>query len=432
MASLVIITLAVCAVLIAVVLTKPFVNVKGKSLPIYWAVPAAGAILIIALGYITPSEAVAALFCEGSINPIKILILFISMTLMSVFLDEAGFFAQVAELVLSHSGTNQKKMFIYLYAVVSVLTVFTSNDIIVLTFTPFICFFAKNAKIDPMPFLFCEFVAANTWSMLLIIGNPTNIYLASSAGISFTDYTRVMLLPTVLAGGASFAALWLIFRKRLSKPIDKLEAALSSGVKTDRKTVAIGLFHLGSCIVLLTASSYTSIPMWIISLIFAISLYAVSTVYFALTKKDASVIKNSLSRSPLEIIPFVISMFVIISALEKNGVTALAASLLGDGIASYGISSFLFANIINNIPMSVLFSSIIPDVAESATKLYSAVIGSNIGAFLTPIGALAGIMWSGMLRDHGVKFSFGRFAKYGVEIAIPSLAFALIGLSAVL
>lgn len=58
---------------------------------------------------------------------------------------------------------------------VAILTIFTSNDIVILTFTPFICYFSKNAKINPIPYLVAEF-AATTYSMMLIIGNPTNIY----------------------------------------------------------------------------------------------------------------------------------------------------------------------------------------------------------------------------------------------------------------
>lgn len=82
------------------------------------------------------------------------------------------------------------------------MTVFTSNDVIILTFTPPICIFAKKAKISPLPFLFGEFIAANTWSMALIVGNPTIVYLAQSAGITFVEYVSVMALPT-LAGGVN-------------------------------------------------------------------------------------------------------------------------------------------------------------------------------------------------------------------------------------
>ena len=80
--------------------------------------------------------------------------------------------------------------------------------------------------------------------------------------------------------------------------------------------------------------------------------------------------------------------------------------------------------------MSVLFSSITNGIAgpQQAGALYASIIGSNLGAFLTPIGALAGIMWMGMLKNHGVKLSFLKFAEYGAIVSIPTLAAALIGL----
>ena len=60
--------------------------------------------------------------------------------------------------------------------------------------------------------------------------------------------------------------------------------------------------------------------------------------------------------------------------------------------------------------------------------VYATVIGSNLGAFLTPLGALAGIMWSSLLNRAGVSFSFKKFTLYGVILVIPSLAAALLGL----
>ena len=79
--------------------------------------------------------------------------------------------------------------------------------------------------------------------------------------------------------------------------------------------------------------------------------------------------------------------------------------------------------------MSVLYASI-PDMSLKA--LYATIIGSNIGAFLTPIGALAGIMFTGLLKDHGVKMSFKQFSLYGVIIAVPTFVVSLLMLSVML
>jgi arsenical pump membrane protein len=115
----------------------------------------------------------------------------------------------------------------------------------------------------------------------------------------------------------------------------------------------------------------------------------------------------------------------MILALSENGVTAKIDDMLagGDEVFSFGITSFASANIINNIPMSVLFSSIAEPLNGLAkTKaIYASVVGSNLGAFLTPVGALAGIMWSSILRFQKVKFSFGDFVKYGAAVSVPTV-----------
>lgn len=428
------ITCATVGVLVFLsVLIKPYVYVKGLKLGTYWLISLAGAIILLATDSIPLEYLVSELTSASSINPIKILILFFSMTSLSVFLDEVGFFRYLANLALRKTGKKQIGLFIALYAVVSVLTVFTSNDIVVLTFTPFICFFAKNAKINPLPYLFAEFIASNTWSMVLIIGNPTNIYLASAAGIDFMSYASKMILPTCFAGVVSFALLFLIFRKELNKPIN---ATVSPEVVEDKPALAVGVAHLSACTVLLAISSYLSWEMYLISAIFAISLFVSVSVLTAIRKKSFKPISSSFARLPYELIPFVLSMFVLVLSLNYSGTTKTIAELLskGDPIYTVGISSFLTSNVINNIPMSVLFSSILSFTSESHAYLqsvYAAIIGSNIGAFFTPVGALAGIMWASILKRFNVNFSFKKFILYGIVIAIPTLLAALLGLTVI-
>lgn len=425
-AVILIFALSVAAMLLLVFL-KPAVHVGRAAISIFWMAPVCGVLALVIGGRLSLSEIVAGLTAPGAVNPIQILVLFFSMTLLSVFLDEAGFFRYLAGGIMRRAGTGQVKLFVSLYLVVSVLTVFTSNDIIVLTFTPFICYFAKNAKIDPLPYLFCEFVSANTWSMMLIIGNPTNIYLAASNGVDFAAYTAQMLLPTVLAGGASFAMLWLLFRKKLSAPIG---GNAPDTLPMDTPAVWIGGVALGGCVIFLVLSSYLSLPMWVIAAAFCGALYLVAIVMQLVRGRGTLLITRSLLRAPLDVIPFVLSMFVLVLALEKVEATALFANwLTGTGeVLRFGVASFLASNVLNNIPMSVLFASIVGASGASASALYACVIGSNIGAFLTPMGALAGIMWIAMLKDQEISLSFGKFTLLGAAISVPALMAALLGL----
>ncbi len=418
-----------CIGLIALVFTKPAVKIGHEQISIYWLPPVLGALVLAFSGKLSWQEIFAGLTAPTAMNPIKILILFFSMTLISVFLDAAGFFRFLAERMLSRARGSQLSLFLTLYCTVSVLTVFTSNDIIVLTFTPFICYFTRNAKIDPMPYLFCEFIAANTWSMLLIIGNPTNIYLGTGAGLSFFGYIRVMALPTLLAGLGSLGMLLLLFHKKLKQPLRQAEPAPH---RLDRPLVLLGVVHLSLCILFLVLSSYLDLPMWIIALAAFISLFVTATCYLLARQRSLVVIGETLKRTPLEMAPFVLSMFILVLALEKYGVTAQLAELLGEFSAAwgYGVTSFLAANLMNNIPMSVLYSGIAAGAENAA--LYAAIIGSNLGAFFTPIGALAGIMWMQLLRAHDIKLSFARFTRYGAVIAIPAVLLAILGLTLVI
>ena len=428
MIASIVICAVTCVAMIVLILVKPSVKIGKISIDTYWVVALVGAVVLLASGIANAKEVGKALIADTAINPLKILVLFISMTILSIYLDELGFFSYLANVTLKHAKTSQFKLFLYLYLIVSVLTVFTSNDVIILSFTPFICYFAKNAKVNPVPYLAAEFVAANTWSMALIIGNPTNIYLATAYGVNFLEYVKVMALPTLGAGITAFLMLFLMFRKQLKTPINgEPEAA----VIKDKINLIIGVVLLGVCTVMLAVGSYVGVEMWIVSLSAAVCLFVAIGISSLARKQKPIELVKCLKRAPWQLIPFVLSMFVLIIGLAQNGVTEGLAKVLGEGEATvfkYGYSSFLVANVINNIPMSVLFSSIIESVsAEFAMPaVYAAIIGSNVGAFLTPIGALAGIMWSSILKEHGLKFGYTSFLKIGVSVAIPAISAALV------
>jgi arsenical pump membrane protein len=271
--------------------------------------------------------------------------------------------------------------------------------------------------------------------MMLIVGNPTNIYLAQSAGIGFTEYFKVMVLPTVVGGLTSLGVLLLLFRKQLKAPVNKNPEITSiSQVKIDKIPMVVAIFHLFLCIILLAISDFIGFDMWIICLSLAVSLTIFNVAYHLIRSHSIKPIFNSLKKEPYELIPFVLSMFVIVLALRESGVTAKLNDLIITGnntdAFSIGFLSALSANFLNNIPMSVLFESIIS--GQSAPALFGAVIGSNIGAFITPVGALAGIMWSKILSEHQIKLPFIIFIAFGTAIAIPTLITSLTTLFLVL
>ena len=415
-------TIIICAIvfiaLTASIIFFPSIKIKNLQIGSYWLIALVGAVLLISFGAAPLDVVFDALTANSAINPLKILALFFSMTFLSVYLDEVGLFRFLAKKAVAKVGSKQISLFLVLYALTAVLTVFTSNDIVILTLTPFICFFCKNARINPLPYLVGEFAAANTWSMMLVIGNPTNIYLATSAGIGFLDYFKVMALPTLLSGIAELLLIVLLFFRHLKAPLSPQEDDFAVKNKVG---LTVGVFHLFVCLVFLAISGYLGIEMWLASVVCALSLLVFAIVFGVFDRGDRRAI------------PFVLSMFVVVVALNEQGITQKIAALLGEqnSVLTYGVSSYLVANVINNIPMSMLYCSITSSLsgAEFLRAIYASVVGSNVGAFLTPIGALAGIMFTKLTKEHQVDYSFKRFIGYGAAISLPTLAVALLVLS---
>ncbi|MFH1101899.1 MAG: SLC13 family permease [Methanobacteriota archaeon] len=435
-----------CACMIYLILRRPFLyirlGIRRIKLDTYFFGALLGPLLIVAFGILNYSQILQGFRGTGGLNPFGVLVLFLSMVFMSIFLDITGFFEYCARLALKFAGNDGRRLFFSVYLMVSLLTIFTSNDIIILTFTPFIYYFSKNAGINPKPYLIAEFFAANTWSMMLYIGNPTNILLAAAFNLRFDEYFLWMVAPALVAGFTNMVLLYVVFRKHIRQPLLDKETIKPSEAITDAPGALLGLGILGGCIFCLAIGPYFQIPMWTISLGFALTLLVILIVrdsFFAVLRiqvqKKSFTVFSTIRKMPLGIIPFVLALFITVEALRVYGITTeigiLFTRICGTSqtlyVFVYGITSAFTANIVNNIPMTVAYVPI-ANAASSVHLLPSVLattIGSNLGANITPIGALAGIMWISILQEKNVKISFKEFVKYGLLITPITLILCL-------
>ena len=425
-ATLIIAILTFVAIVLSLFLF-PKVRIKKFYFHSYWIIASIGALILIAAQLVPLKEIVAELTADSNINPLKILLLFFSMTIISILLDEFGLFRYLAS-VAAKRAKSQRVLFFSFYFLIALLTVFTSNDVVILTFTPFICFFCRRMKINPIPYLVAEFAAANTWSLLFIIGNPTNIFLGTSAGISFIEYFKVMVLPTIAAGAVELGILYLLFRSKLSGKIGEIDHQVEK--IENIPMLIVGVIHLVTCLVFLVISNYINLEMWMISLVTAASLLFISSILAVTMKRNSEYVTQAIKRLPYPLIPFFLAMFVIVVSLNYQGISNEIAKLYGSSntVWVYGFTSFMMSNVINNIPMSILYTGLCSYLEQGVylKGIYASIIGSNVGAFLTPIGALAGIMFIDLVNDHDVKFTFIDFVKYGAIIALPTISMALL------
>lgn len=411
----IVISLITVLFLIASILFFPKIKLGTIQIDTFWIVTMIGAIVLIVCRCVSVQDLKESFFSRTSVNPIKILVLFLSLSSLSIYLDELGMFSHLATFFANRFSKNQYVLFFGFYAMISLLTIFTSNDIIILTFTPFLCVFCKENRINPLPYLMMEFVAANTWSSILIIGNPTNIYLSSFYNLDFMTYFMSMTVPTISASITGLLILFLIFHKSLKEP---LQHKYEKENKIKKIPLVFGLLHLVGCTVLLSISSYLNLPMWLIAMAFSLSLMLFVILYSAAEKENQIV--PLLKRLPWNLIPFVLSMFVLVLALKNSGLTQILSQTFEswDQVITFGYSGLLCANLINNIPMAVLYSSLLEHASIKA--VYASILSSNVAAYITPIGALAGIMFMNLTEKHDVKISFVTFVKYGLLIGLPS------------
>lgn len=398
---------------------------KRIHFTIYCFFPLIGAIILLSFGLVDGKAVLDVLTSDSPVNPLQILVLFFSMVFISLLLDEEGFFAYLANLALRKAGEKQIGLFTILFVFVSILTVFTSNDIIVLTFTPFLLGFCKNAHINPIPYLLGEFIAANTFSALLPVGNPTNIYLTSALGISFFDYLAYMALPSLASGLIAYLALLLLFHKPLRKKMEK--ADIPEDQLADKPTVFFALFCLFFCIVCCALSSFFAIPSYLCCLAGALALFLFALIRGVFVKRTAVPFKT-IKRLPFSLLPLLLGMFVIVLALREYGITKTIGEFLSgqDSIWGYGYSSLVTANLVNNIPMSVLYEEIFADVSSYAlSDVLAVALSSNVAAYLTPLGALAGLMFLRVVHEGKVDLSFAKFSAYGCLVAILALTAGL-------
>ncbi|MEM3342121.1 MAG: ArsB/NhaD family transporter [Thermoplasmata archaeon] len=436
-----------CITTLLLIMRRPFLYIRMGArkikLDTYFFGTMLGPLFILVFGLLSVDEIRSGLEGSKNLNPFGILVLFLSMVFMSIFLDITGFFEFCARIALKYAKTDGKRLFFSLYITVSLLTIFTSNDIIILTFTPFIFYFTKSAGIDPKPYLIGEFFAANTWSMMLYIGNPTNIVLAAAFNMKFLEYTAWMFLPTIAAGTVNALLLYRIFKSKIDVPLKPTKDVRPSDAITDKAGAVYGLLILVLCIIFLALGPYLGIPMWIIAMAFGLCLLiiliirdsAMKLLRAALKKKISehgeSVLGNALVRMPWTVVPFVLSLFITVQALKFYGVADALGGWFNRVCGSssvryifiYGISSTLAANVLNNIPMTVGFAAVLSNTPNEylLPASLATVIGSNLGANLTPIGALAGIMWMSILKSKDVDLSFTEFIKYGLMVTPLSL-----------
>ncbi|NBA79824.1 arsenical efflux pump membrane protein ArsB [Pseudomonas putida] len=405
---------------------------QPKGLGVGWSA-ALGAIIALATGAVSLHDipAVWAIVWNATAT-------FIAVIIISLLLDEAGFFEWAALHVARWANGSGYRLFAFCVLLGAAVSALFANDGAALILTPIVMSMLLALRFSPaaaLAFVMAAGFIADTASLPLVVSNLVNIVSADYFGLGFAEYASVMVPVNIASVAATLLVLFLYFRRDIPKQyaLDALKAP--SEAIHDHATFKVGWWVLLVLLAGLFVLEPLGIPISAVAAVCAAILFAVAARGHRISTRRV------LREAPWQVVIFSLGMYLVVYGLKNAGLTDMLTHLL-DRLAEQGLwsaaigtglISALLSSVMNNMP-SVLIGalSIQASGAEGVVReamIYANVIGCDLGPKITPIGSLATLLWLHVLARKGMRITWGYYFKVGLLLTVPVLLITLSALA---
>jgi arsenical pump membrane protein len=385
-----------------------------------------GCVLLIALR-LMPLRLAGEAVAKGG----DVYLFLIGMMLLSELAREHGVFDWVASVAVRGAKGSCSRLFLLVYGVGTLVTIFMSNDATAVVLTPAILAAVRKAKVAPLPYLFVCALIANAASFVLPISNPANLVVFRVGMPPLGTWLADFAVPSLLSIAVTFVVMRFLFREELCARIEcEVEDAKLSG---NGRLVLAGLALMIG--VLLTASAMKKD----LGLPTCLAALAITAVISVKAKSNPWKLAREISWATLLLVA---GLFVLVDAVESQGALLLTqqwlawASSLGQSVGALvvGFGVGVANNLVNNLPLGLIAGGTIQAAHTKGLIANAVLIGVDLGPNLSVTGSLATILWLLALRkDAGdrtggerLDVSFWKFLKVGA-VAMPLALAAALG-----
>ncbi len=357
---------------------------------------------------------------------------FIGIIILSMVLDEIGFFEWAALQMAKLSNGNGRRMFFYSIILGAIVSALFANDGAALILTPILLAKMRILKLNTktiLAFLLAGGFISDSASLPFVFSNLTNIVTADYFHIGFITFTLNMFLPYLVSVAASMFFLFLLLHKDIPKKVDITLLPNPKSVLKHYGLFKFSWFFLAFLLAGYSIGDIYHIPISFFALSGALIFLAIAS--YTKSVQATKIIKDA----PWQIVWFSLGLYVVVYGLKNAGLTNEITHILEYlntqsqtvAVVGTGFMAAVLSAVMNNLPTIMIMDISLHDIGNQA-MIYANIVGCNLGPKMTPFGSLATLLWLHTLAKKDVNISFWSYSKFGLLITPPVLLIVLLSL----